>query len=47
MADLTVEAPYGITWSMPAEQWARLAVRLGPKAERYQVQAPEMTEVAA
>jgi hypothetical protein len=37
MGHVTVKAPYGIAWSMPAHQWDRLAAALGPKAHRYQV----------
>jgi hypothetical protein len=37
MGHVTVKAPYGITWRMPADQWAKLAQALGDKARRYQV----------
>jgi hypothetical protein len=37
MNHVTVKAPYGVTWRMPADQWARLQARLGKAAKRYQV----------
>jgi hypothetical protein len=39
MNHVTVKAPYGVTWRMTSQEWARLAARLGDKAKRYQVQA--------
>jgi hypothetical protein len=37
MNHVTVKAPYGVTWAMPADAWGRLQARLGEKAHRYQV----------
>jgi hypothetical protein len=44
MNHVTVKAPYGVTWAMPADAWRRLEARLGEKAHRYQVTSPSPSD---